>query len=83
MERKLIEEKVNDILIDQLLVKESDIRNEASLSEDLAADSLDMVEIGMKCESEFGINMTDDEYQGIFDKTVGYLYDLVEKHVNV
>ena len=67
--------KVQDILIDQLHIKREQITLEARLMADLGADSLDMVEIAMKAEEEFGFTLPDDEAEKIV--TVDDLYEAV------
>jgi acyl carrier protein len=53
--------KVRDILHEQLGVDPAACTNEAKLMEDLGADSFDMAELIMECESEFGIDIPDSE----------------------
>lgn len=62
-------ERVKKIILDQLGVDESKITPEARFREDLGADSLDLVELIMAFEEEFGGTISDEEAQGI--KTVG------------
>ena len=56
-----IEEKVKNIITDQLSVTEDQITPEAKFIEDLGADSLDTVELVMAFEEEFGIEVPDEE----------------------
>ena len=70
-------EKVKAIIANELNIDESKITLESSLSEDLGADSLDAVELIMALEDEFGVEVNDDDAQGI--KTVGDIVALVEK----
>jgi len=70
-------EKVKAIIAKELNIDESKITLESSLSEDLGADSLDAVELIMALEDEFGVEVNDDDAQGI--KTVGDIVALVEK----
>jgi acyl carrier protein len=67
--------KVQDILIDQLHINREQITPEARIIADLQADSLDMVEIGMKAEEKFGLTLPDDEAEKIV--TVEDLYEVV------
>ncbi len=67
--------KVQDILIQQLQVSRDQITPEARLMADLQADSLDMVEIAMKAEEEFGLTLPDDQAEQIV--TVDDLYETV------
>lgn len=55
------EERVKEILIESLGVEPSEITLDASIRDDLDADSLDMVEIIMNAEKEFGIDVVADE----------------------
>ena len=64
-----IRSKVKDIIVDQLGVSESEVTDEASFIEDLGADSLDTMELIMAFESEFGIEIPDEDAEKI--KTVG------------
>jgi len=63
-----IEAKVKSIIADQLGVGEDEIKMESSFIEDLGADSLDIVELVMAMEDEFGIEIPDEEAEKI--KTV-------------
>ena len=58
-------DKVKDIIIDKLGVEEEKIKSEASFVDDLAADSLDTVELIMQLEEEFGIEIPDDDAEKI------------------
>ena len=66
-------EKVKEIIVEQLGVDEDKITPEARFREDLEADSLDLVELIMAFEDEFGGEISDDEAQQI--KTVGKAVD--------
>ncbi len=61
--------------VDVLSVEESDVTREASFADDLDADSLDLVELVMALEEEFGVNVEDGELDNV--KTVGEAYDLI------
>ena len=67
--------KVQDILIAQLQIEREQIKPEARIMADLGADSLDMVEIAMKSEEEFGFTVPDEEAEKVV--TVEDLYELV------
>jgi len=67
-------ERVKKIIVEQLGVEESEVTPEASITEDLGADSLDQVELVMAFETEFGIDIPDEEAEQI--NTVG---DAVKK----
>ena len=62
-------EKVKKIIVEQLGVEDNEVTTEASITEDLGADSLDQVELVMAFETEFGIDIPDEEAEKI--KTVG------------
>lgn len=62
-------EKVKKIIVEQLGVDEAEVTPEASITDDLGADSLDQVELVMAFETEFNINIPDEEAEKI--KTVG------------
>lgn len=64
-----IEEKVRNIITEQLGVNEDDVKPEKSFIGDLNADSLDIVELVMAMEEEFEIEIPDEEAENI--KTVG------------
>ncbi len=64
-----LEAKVKEIIIDKLGVDESQITPEASFTNDLGADSLDIVELVMGFESEFNISIPDEDAEKI--ATVG------------
>lgn len=61
--------RVKAIIVDKLSVEETEVTNEASLTNDLGADSLDTVELIMEFEKEFGISIPDDQAEKI--TTVG------------
>jgi len=69
MEREELLEKVKAVIVDQLNVEEDDVTEDASFIDDLGADSLDIVELVMALEEEFGISIPDEEAENI--KTVG------------
>jgi acyl carrier protein len=60
-----IEERVKKIIVEQLGVDESEVKNEASFVEDLGADSLDTVELVMALEEEFDTEIPDEEAEKI------------------
>lgn len=71
-------DKIKSIISDELNIDQAKITKEANIREDLAADSLDAVEVIMALEDEFGITIDDDTAQSF--KTVGDLVDYVEKN---
>ncbi|MBN1247798.1 MAG: acyl carrier protein [Anaerolineae bacterium] len=60
-----IYEKVRDIIVDTLAVEEDKVTPEASFRDDLGADSLDLVELIMAFEDEFGGRISDDDARSI------------------
>ena len=62
-------ERVKKIIVEQLGVEDNEVTVDASITEDLGADSLDQVELVMAFETEFGIDIPDEEAEKI--KTVG------------
>ena len=74
-----VNNKVIEILKDKLGVDE--ISSDDHLIEDIGADSLDIVELVMEIEKEFGISITDDEVDPNFT-TVGHLIDYIQDKVN-
>jgi len=73
--REEIFERVKEVLVDQLGVDEGDINEAASFQEDLDADSLDLVELIMELEDQFGVKISDEDAQGI--QTVGQAVDYI------
>ena len=69
--------KVKEIIVQELDVNESEITNEANFIEDLGADSLDTVELIMKFEEEFDIEIPDDEAEKL--RTVGNAIDYLKE----
>ena len=61
MAEKSIEEKVKDIIVEQLGVNPEQVTPQASFIEDLGADSLDIVELVMAFEEEFGVEVPDED----------------------
>lgn len=56
-----VEEKVKNIIVEQLGVDEEEVKPEASFVDDLGADSLDVVELVMALEEEFGLEISDED----------------------
>jgi len=70
-------ERVKKVTVEKLSVKEEEVTPESSFTEDLGADSLDVVELVMALEDEFGTEIPDDEVGAI--KTVGDAVDYISK----
>lgn len=69
MEHEEIFDKVKEVIVDQLNVEEDDVTEDAAFVDDLGADSLDIVELVMALEEQFGISIPDEQAEKI--KTVG------------
>jgi acyl carrier protein len=75
----MIFDKIRDIIADQLQVDKDSITAETSLMKDLEADSLDAVEIIMGIETEFSIEIPDEDAEKFL--TIGDISKYVEEHV--
>ncbi|MCQ2093729.1 MAG: acyl carrier protein [Bacteroidaceae bacterium] len=73
-----IESRVKAIIVDKLGVDESQVKPEASFTNDLGADSLDTVELIMEFEKAFGISIPDDQAEKI--STVGDAIAYIENN---
>ena len=71
-------EKLKLIVVEQLGVDEENVKMEATFVDDLAADSLDIVELVMSIEEEFGLQIPDEDAEKI--TTVGAAIEYVEAH---
>ena len=76
MAEKSIEEKVKDIIVEQLGVNPEQVTPQASFIEDLGADSLDIVELVMAFEEEFGVEVPDEDAEKL--QTVGDVIKYIE-----
>ncbi len=74
---KTVEQKVRDIVVEQLGVKPEQVTPEAKFIEDLGADSLDVVELVMALEEEFGNEIPDEEAEKL--TTVGDVTKYIEE----
>ena len=73
-----VEEKVKHIIVEQLGVDEDEVKSEASFVDDLGADSLDVVELVMALEEEFGLEISDEDAEKL--STVKQAIDYIEGH---
>ncbi len=75
MGREEILERIREITADRLGVDEGEVTPEASFREDLEADSLDLVELIMELEEQFGMEIPDEEAERIttVDEAVNYV----------
>src|SRR6201986_3148765 len=77
MAEKSIEEKVKDIIVEQLGVNPEQVTPQASFIEDLGADSLDIVELVMAFEEEFNVEVPDEDAEKL--QTVGQVIKYIEE----
>lgn len=78
-ETDVIEQKVVDIVSEQMGVDKTEITRETSFVNDLNADSLDTVELVMEFEDEFELSIPDEEAEKI--QTVGQAIDFIAQHI--
>ncbi|HMW02226.1 MAG TPA: acyl carrier protein [Acidobacteriota bacterium] len=74
-----IEEKVRQIIVEELGVDESEVTPKARFIDDLGADSLDTVELVMRFEEEFGIEIPDEDAEKITSVREAVTY--IEAHL--
>jgi acyl carrier protein len=77
MAEKSIEQRVKDIIVEQLGVNADQVTADAKFIEDLGADSLDTVELVMALEEEFGIEVPDEEAEKL--QSVGDVIKYIEE----
>ena len=73
-----VESKVREIISEQLGVAATEVTPEASFIEDLGADSLDIVELVMALEEEYGMEISDEDAEKI--RTVKNVVDYIQAH---
>lgn len=73
-----VEEKVRNIIVEQLGVDAEEVKSEAHFVDDLGADSLDVVELVMALEEEFGLEISDEDAEKL--TTVKQAIDYIEAH---
>jgi len=74
-----IQDKVRALIASKLKISENEITPEKNFFNDLGADSLDFVELSMLLEREFNVKFTEADTANV--KTVGDLFELIEKHI--
>ncbi len=76
MAKEEIFDKLKELVVDQLGVEEDEVTMEVSMQDDLGADSLDLVDLVMSVEEEFGVKVADEDLENI--KTVGDIVNYIE-----
>jgi acyl carrier protein len=80
MSKEEIMAKLKPVIAEQLGVDESEVTENASFTEDLNADSLDLVELIMSLEEQFGLQISDEDAEKL--TTVGESVDYIYEHTN-
>ena len=75
-----IRDKAKALISSKMKIDESEITEDKSFFNDLGADSLDFVELCVTLEREFNVKLSEEDTAKV--KTVGDLYELIEKYVN-
>ena len=78
MAKEEIFDKLKELVVDQLGVDDDEVTTEATIQEDLGADSLDLVDLVMAVEEEFDVKIADEDLEGI--KTVGDIVDYISEN---
>ena len=75
-----LEQRVSEIIVEQLGVSRDDIESESSFVDDLGADSLDIVELVMAMEEEFGVEIPEEDSEKLqtFGDAIAYLKEKLE-----
>ena len=77
MAKEEIFDKLKELVVDQLGVEEDEVTMEATMQDDLGADSLDLVDLVMSVEEEVGVKVADEDLENI--KTVGDIVNYIEE----
>ena len=77
MAKEEIFDKLKELVVDQLGVEEDEVTMEATMQDDLGADSLDLVDLVMSVEEGFGVKVADEDLENI--KTVGDIVNYIEE----
>ena len=77
MAKEEIFDKLKELVVDQLGVEEDEVTMEATMQDDLGADSLDLGDLVMSVEEEFGVKVADEDLENI--KTVGDIVNYIEE----
>ena len=72
MAKEEIFDKLKELVVDQLGVEEDEVTMEATMQDDLGADSLDLVDLVMSVEEEFGVKVADEDLENI--KTLSLIH---------
>ncbi len=75
-----IEQRVKEIIVEQLGVNEAEVKPEAKFVDDLGADSLDLVELVMALEEEYSMEISDEDAEKIL--TVGDAIEYIKAHAS-
>jgi acyl carrier protein len=75
-----IEQRVKEIIVEQLGVNEAEVKPEAKFVDDLGADSLDLVELVMALEEEYNMEISDEDAEKIL--TVGDAIEYIKSHAS-
>ena len=76
----MILDRIKEIIITQFNVEPKDVNLDTSFRDDLNADSLDLVELIMALEDEFGLEIEDEDVEAI--KTIGDVIDYLKKNLD-